>query len=463
MNGYYADLKAHDYESAAKTLSHNKLIQKNRNALLYNLEMGRLARLQNDYMNSNMYLNRADNMIESNRKSLGDIAVGNLINPMHETYRGEDFEQFMMHYYKALNYAALGQTEDAVVEARRITLSSDAQGDKFRNKETRYSKDAFALNLQGMIYEMAGDINNAFISYRNAAETYKTSGMEYYGVTMPQQLRNDLVRTAGQMGFSGDQQQFEKMYNVSYADTTTPSNGELVLFLEEGQAPVKEERSYYLTATSNGIGSFNYVDAYGLNSDFNFNYNSYGIGSDKLSSLRVYTLALPYYHIQYNDKKAITVSNSGNEYRAQLAQDLNNVAVNVLKERFLKEMGNALARQLTKKVVEKGTQAVAESIAKSNDKVDKNASEEEKAKQQKKNDENAKRAGQVVGLLTNLVNTATEKADTRNWQSLPAYVSYVRIPLTEGENTITITSNGNPKTIKVNSAKGLQMLAVAID
>jgi hypothetical protein len=29
----------------------------------------------------------------------------------------------------------------------------------------------------------------------------------------------------------------------------------------------------------------------------------------------------------------------------------------------------------------------------------------------------------------NLINTATEKADTRNWQSLPAYIHYVRVPL----------------------------------
>ena len=313
MNGYYDHLRGHDYAKAMRSIEHNKLIKKNRNALLYNLEMGRLYYLQNDFTNSNIYLNRADNLMEGSRKSLMDIALGNLLNPMHQTYRGEDFEQFMMHYYKALNYSALGQTDEAVVEARRITLSGNTQGDKFKNKDSRYSKDAFALNLQGMIYEMAGDMNNAFISYRNAAESYKGSNNEYYGVQMPQQLRTDLIRTAAAMGFSGEQVQYEKMYNVSYKDTP-PSNGELILFLEEGQAPVKEEKNFFLTAGKNGIGSFLYTDANGYSSDFNFNYNSYGISEDKLSNLRAYRVAIPEYRVQYPRRADISVMANGIAY-----------------------------------------------------------------------------------------------------------------------------------------------------
>ena len=59
----------------------------------------------------------------------------------------------------------------------------------------------------------------------------------------------------------------------------------------------------------------------------------------------------------------------------------------------------------------------------------------------------------------NVVNIATEKADTRNWQSLPAFVSYVRIPLNAGENNITVTANGNTITVKAIGGKGLQMMS----
>ena len=459
MSGYYNNLKAQNYSAAQRSIEHNKLIKKDRNALLYNLEMGKIHRLQNDPAKSNFFLNRADAISESNRKSFKDMALGNLLNPMHQAYRCEDYEKFMMHYYKALNYAALGQTEDAVVEARRISLTNNTQSDKFRNKDNRYSNDAFALNLQGMIYEMAGNMNDAFISYRNAANIYLKSGNEYYGVKMPPQLVKDLLRTATTMGFTGERIQYEKIFSAAYTEKNI-EGGELILFIEEGQAPVKEEKNFILTAGPHGIGSFYYTDANGNNVDFNFDHNAFNIGEDKLTSVKTFRLALPEYRIQSAHVQSLNVSLNGTSFTPQLGQNINSVAVNILKERFVSEMANALARQLTKKLAEKGTNAAAESFAKSTDKKeDKDADEAEKEKQKKKKEERANQAGEVAGFLMNVVNTATEKADTRNWQSLPAFVSYVRIPLNAGENNITVTANGNTIAVKAIGGKGLQMMS----
>ena len=36
---------------------------------------------------------------------------------------------------------------------------------------------------------------------------------------------------------------------------------------------------------------------------------------------------------------------------------------------------------------------------------------------------------EYAGLALGIANVATEKADTRNWQSLPSQISYLRIPL----------------------------------
>ena len=80
MSGYYNNLKAQNYSAAQRSIEHNKLIKKDRNALLYNLEMGKIHRLQNDPAKSNFFLNRADAISESNRKSFKDMALGNLLN-----------------------------------------------------------------------------------------------------------------------------------------------------------------------------------------------------------------------------------------------------------------------------------------------------------------------------------------------------------------------------------------------
>jgi hypothetical protein len=463
MSDYYANVKEHNYDKALRSLEKNKLIKKNRNALLYNLEMGKLYFLKSDAEKSNSYLNRADAIVESNNKSLKDIAIANLLNPMQQTYKGEDFEQFMLHYYKAINYAALGKLEDAVVEARRITLSTNTQNDKFANKENRYSKDAFALNLQGMIYEMAGDVNNAFIAYRNAADVYLKAANNYYGVKMPKQLQFDLLRTATVMGFAAEIQRYETLFNGGYVNKK-PARNELILFIEEGTGPVKEEKNFILTASANSLNSFNYIDANGLNANFNFNANAYGINEDKLTSLRAFRLSLPAYRLQYPQQAGITVNVNGLQYIPQLAQNLNSMAVNILKERFVTEMANALARQLTKKLVEKGTQSIAESIAKTtNKKESPDTSASGKEKQKRVNEQRAEAAGEVAGFVINMFNTVTEKADTRNWQSLPAFVSYVRVPLNEGENTISVSYNGQLVTLKVNGKPGLQMKSVVLN
>ena len=462
MGSYYSNLQAGNFEKAKHNLENNKLIKKDRNALLYNLEMGKLFRLQNDLRNSNNYLNVADNLMESNRKSIADVALSNLVNPMHQAYRGEDYEKFMMHYYKVLNYAAQGNTEEAVVEARRITLSTYKQDEKFTNKDNRYSKDAFALNLQGMIYEMAGENNNAFIAYRNAAELYIKNNNDYYGVKMPAQLQQDVLRTARAIGFVGDEFQYEKVFNTSYKINNN-ENGALILFIEEGQAPVKEENNILLTSAGNGVNSFNYIDFNGQNANFNFDNTAYNISNNKLSSLRTFKLSLPTYRVQYLQQQNIKISNDSIFFDAQLAQNINSVAVNVMKERFLTELANALVRQLTKKLVEEGVTTLAEGIARSTDKRDAtDSNKEEQEKLYKKKEDRINTVGEIAGFAMNIFNAVNEKADTRNWQSLPAFVHYVRIPLHAGENNIKVVVSGTTKTIKVNGRKGLQMMGVEI-
>jgi hypothetical protein len=58
-------------------------------------------------------------------------------------------------------------------------------------------------------------------------------------------------------------------------------------------------------------------------------------------------------------------------------------------------------------------------------------------------------------LALGIANAATEKADTRNWQTLPSQIHYSRIPLTEGANEIRISfPNGTSKVFKIDGQEG---------
>lgn len=453
MTNYYTALENHQYKKAMSSLEKLSLIKRYRNKLLYYFEKGKVYHLMQEYDSSNVYLNLADQFIENNKKTVGDIAKGYLINPMMQTYLGEDMERFMMHYYKGLNYLYTNQSSEAVVEARRIALAENAQSDKFNNKTNRYSKDAFALNLQGMLYEAAGDINNAFIAYRNAADVYLNANGRYYGISLPQQLKQDVLRTAQQMGFIEEQQRYEKLFNTNL-QTDTASGGSLIVFVEKGIAPIKQEKNFYIAQNSDGLQGFYYINNAGDRIDIPFDYNYYSIdrSNASLQSFRSIRVALPYYAVRYTNHALVNITANHINYTTEPAQDINNIAVNTLEERMLTEIANALARQLTKRLAEKAAEKTAEAASKSSSKE----KDEDKKKQK------AKEVGEAAGLLLNLVNTFTEKADTRNWQSLPAYIQYVRIPLQKGENTITLQNNGKATTYTIQGNGGIQFLSEAI-
>lgn len=416
IGSYYEQVVSNQYEKANRALDQNKLLQRKRNRLLYLFEKGKMAHLLKQYDSSNIYFNQADIFIEDTRTTAADIAVGTLLNPMMETYKGEDFEKFMVHYYKSLNYLGLGKTEDAMVEARRISLRNYAQQDKAGGNTNRYSDDALALILQGVIYEQSGDMNNAFISYRNAADVFLKNNGDWYGVSLPQQLKQDVLRTAAANGFTEDVQHYSTLLNTTLQPAANAPGGELVLFWENGLAPVKQEQSFFFALTKDGLGNFNFTDATGsVNVPFVFD-NNLNQDNIKLADLRSIRVAFPKYLEQplFYTSGSATVNNV--PYVFEQAENINALAFATLKERFLKDMSKALSRIAIKKIAEAAARPK---------KDDKNKDEKE-----------------AIATAIQLFSLISEKADTRNWQTLPHTILYTRIPLQTGTNQIQVNFGG---------------------
>lgn len=437
---YYKQVSNGNYADAIKELDKNSLLKKPRNKLLFLMEKGKTSHLIGDYENSNRYFNEADQLLENGLGGTMDAVVGTLVNPMNQVYKGEDFEKFMIHYYKALNYVYLNKTDDAIVEARRISLQSQEQGDKFNNKDNRYSKDAFSLMLQGLIYEYNRDINNAFIAYRNAVDVYLSSkNQTYYGTVMPLGLKKDLLRTAAAMGFTSEVTRYESLLNMKYVPEKSPEGGELIFFWENGLAPVKQQQEFFFSLIRGNGGDLFFTNVGGtIIIPFNDNYGSRkDFNASSVGSLRAtfpkYVARNPYY-------SNATLSNGTNSVGFEKAEDINELAFKTLDQRFLQEMGKVLTRLAVKKS--------AEYILK------------ESAKGSGKNGkDNSFLEGLSLGVQ--LYSLISEKADTRNWQSLPANINYTRIPLQKGDNTIVLKLKGangqdETKTIQVTGTGRLQ-------
>ncbi|MBP1649611.1 MAG: hypothetical protein H6Q30_3056, partial [Bacteroidetes bacterium] len=188
------------YAVAASTVKANREEFGETNSVLFNLEVGLLSHYGAQHAESNeMFLEAERKMEELYTKSISTEAAAALLNDNLLPYEGEDFEKVLVNLFLALNFAQMGEIEEALVEARKVDLKLKEYSKHYEEKNT-YKQDAFARYVMGALYEAGGEMNDAFISYQKAYEGY-TEYARAYGTPCPSFLKADLVRTAGMLGF----------------------------------------------------------------------------------------------------------------------------------------------------------------------------------------------------------------------------------------------------------------------
>lgn len=400
-------LYAGNYTKAEEAIKKNKFLKRKRNALLYYLELGKVQSLNGDFAASNKSLNKADHMMEAHR-NLFEMAIGVTINPAMQPYKAEGHERILVHYYKALNYLQLGNIEEAIVEARRIDLSQMANDNAVGGKLKKYGKDPFGLMLMGMIYEADKDYNNAFIAYSNAKKIYDTDETGLYNGQYPESLERDLIRTADYAG---------RQYKSDLVKKDLPF-GEAIIFWENGMAPIKAEKNLYFTLNEDNGNFFFTSNQIHVPIDYDFAKDDENFDPSDIGMIR---LALPYYIQRNNAAQSAYVTHNGKRKNLNIIEDISALAFQIERDNYFKELGKNLLRIALKKVSELAV-----------------------------GDRN-----EYVGMALNIANVATEKADTRNWQSLPSQIHYIRIPLEEGLNKVSvICSNGQTETFEIRGSGG---------
>jgi hypothetical protein len=393
-------IEAGRFETADKLLEKDAKSPKNRNRLLYYLNRGYVSWMLNDYQHSVDYLNTAENMIDDYSMRLGAEALAMITNPMVKPYRAEDFETVMVNCFKAISYMQMGEREDAMVECRRINLKLNNLNDKYKDHKNRYQRDAFAHTMMGLLYDASGDYNNAFIAYRNALDVYETDYIRNFDVQPPQQLKLDILRTAYMIGFGEELNFYERKFGVKYTPVKKP-DAEMIFFWMNGFGPVKDEWSINFTVIRGTGGLVTFVNE-GLNISFPFLLGS--SEKESFSDLKLVRVSFPKYAERKPASVSAVITSATASYPLEPVENINAIALKTLNDRFMREMAGSLLRVATKQALEELTR-----------REDKNA-----------------------GAILSIVNAATEKADTRNWQSLPYGISYARIPLISGENKLTL-------------------------
>jgi uncharacterized protein len=389
-----------DLQRALETLGKYQNESESKTRFIYFVNRGLLLSILGKYEESNSYLEKAFVFGEDYRINYFDEATSYFTNPNVILYRGEDHEHLMLLYFKAINFLKLGRHEDALVECRRLNIRLNQLSDKYVS-EDKLQRNAFIHTLMGIIYQAANDHNNAFIAYRNAIEVYEDDYSRMFGMLPPEQLKKDLLAAAWRTGFMEEFESYKNKFEMQdYVVGST--DADLVFFWHNGLGPVKAEWSinFVITPGPDHMMVFNNQE---LGLSFPFRVDNDKDRSD-LSSLQFFRVAFPRYVERQAYYVSATVERGSDIYNLELAEDINKVAFYSLNQRMLQEFAKGLLRAALKKAAEQTLR--------------------------KKDD----RLGAVLGI----VNAITEKADTRNWQTLPHSIHYSRIPLQEGKNELKL-------------------------
>ena len=428
-------LLASDYRQADAVIRKAEEEYGTKSRVLYGMDRGMVLQLAGDYQQSNEVLEQAEDEVDRlYTRSIRTESLAFMTNDNSLPYEGEPYEQVMINVLKALNYACLNRWEDALVEARRIDHRLNVLTDRTKDKAA-YRDDGFARYLSGILYESSGDLNNAFIAYRKAYETFEAS-RAWSKTGVPSQLRADLLRTADALHLSQEFTDYQRLFPETVWQSVEEQRqlAQVLVISYNGRAPRKEDQFLDLPISMDAL------QLVLLNRAFTSGNRQQHRATDSVLyglNGRVVRVALPRIVPQKTQVPVDTVSlipENGTPVivRTELAQNVTALADKALSERIAGIAVKAVARAAFKYSLAEGATRGAQHAV---------------------GGDAGPWVGLAVGLLTKGFAVASEESDKRSWRTLPDEIHLARTWVAPGAYRVGSAASGTGKTLSLRAGE----------
>lgn len=366
-----------EYAAAEQKLDKAKNKEyKKRDALLYYLDSGVVLHDAHESAQSDERFALAQERTEELfTQSLSAHAGQYLINDLTAPYYPAPYERALTYYYRAMNFLDRGDTAGALVEANKAVFYLD----RLRGGKTKgWRDDPFVQYFASLVFESAGKRDDARIA--------RTRALEAYGA----------LKGAGGLSLKPE-------FAAPVKDW-----GEVVIVHANGVVPLKKSQTFQVAWGDVLFWAQSPQEGESLSPEVQ-NAITAGLLGNSV------TVAYPVLEAQpYEIKASEAVTADGKVYPTLLLGDVALAAQTDLKE---KEAGTFLRMAL--RAAAKRTAAV----------------QAKHAAQQASGDENV---GDLAGMFVSFLGALTEKADTRQWFTLPAQFRVTRFYVPAGEQDVVL-------------------------
>ena len=213
-----------------------------KSAFLYHFDEGMLYHYAGKNQESIKHFEQAEQIYEdlytkSVTNEVAAIATNDNIRP----YRARPFEVLMMYQYQILNYLAIGDLDGALVEVRRAQIASEALYQKDKEK---VNDNGWLRYLSAIVYEMAGEEDDAAIAYLKAAKAFEEGN-----VKMPKEVWEYITEALTKMDRADDLKglKTEPLAQTPKATEARTKGQEIIVVGYAGHSPILGEM--YLSGT----------------------------------------------------------------------------------------------------------------------------------------------------------------------------------------------------------------------
>jgi uncharacterized protein len=397
--------------------------------LLRALQEAIVLREAGEFERSNEHLEWAD--LEAERRQIRSASetLGTFIaNDRVVSYTPTPGEAAMIPYYRMLNYLALGDLDAAAVEARRIGSLLDSSGTDGR----RCQGDAMLQYLAGLVFEAAGEGNDALVSLRRAESSFAVCPAGS-GPGAPAHLGSDLLRIAADLGIEEVADGARERYASAVLQPAS-RNGEVVILLERGFVAHLSEQAVHVPILEREIEDLESGDISGIAEAAalvvsrladNFIERAYwGSAWDDHPAVQVGYALSGAYILRLAWPVVVEPDRAPGSLRLVAADDTIGVArIGGVSEMVAGELVDGRATALTRMVGRGMVKFLAT---------------RELEKQAEKR--GGELLGFVTGRLSNLAANELERADTRSWSLLPDEIAMARLTLPPGTHDLRLES-----------------------